>query len=261
MFYSPAVHGREAASEVSNAMAATGNARRATNHTAALDPAKAGLVYERLLDTYGVRQLHGTRDPLDELVLTILSQNTSDRNSGRAFRLLKGRYPTYQAVLEAPVAELYDVIKPAGLGNIKAPRIQAVLAEILRRRGSLDLDFLRDMPMAEARAWLTSLPGIGPKTAACVLCFACEMPALPVDTHVHRVAQRLGIIGPRVGADAAHDLLESALKPEQVYSFHANMILHGRQICHALRPQCPRCPLADICDYGRAVIGDASREA
>ena len=218
-----------------------------------VDRQKIAAVQERLRAYYGTRQLHGVRDPLDELVLTILSQNTSDRNSGRAFRLLKAAYPSYEAVLEAPVPELYEVIKPAGLGNIKAPRIQAVLAEILRRRGSLDLDFLRDLPMAEARAWLTSLPGIGPKTAACVLCFACDMPALPVDTHVHRVAQRLGLIGPKVNADAAHDLLEQAVPPDDVYEFHVNMILHGRQICHALRPECPRCPLADICDYRAAL--------
>ena len=217
-----------------------------------MDVAKVAMTDERLTAFYGPRRLHGTRDPLDELVLTILSQNTSDRNSGRAFRLLKQRYPDYQAVLEAPTAELYEVIKPAGLGNIKAPRIQAVLAEILRRQGALDLEVLRSLPMAEAKAWLTSLPGIGPKTAACVLCFACGMPALPVDTHVHRVALRLGLIGPRVNADAAHDLLERALPPEQVYSFHVNMILHGRQICHALRPECPRCPLLEICDYGQA---------
>lgn len=216
-----------------------------------VDGAKIAEVQRRLLEFYGPRALHGTRDPLDELVLTILSQNTSDRNSGRAFRLLKARYPDYQALLEAPTRELYEVIKPAGLGNIKAPRIQAVLGEILARRGELRLDFLRDMPMAEAKAWLQSLDGIGPKTAACVLCFACDMPALPVDTHVHRVAARLGLIGPKVGADAAHELLESALPPADVYAFHVNMILHGRQICHALRPECSRCPLLEVCDYGR----------
>ena len=222
-----------------------------TGKSSAVDTAKVRLINVRLAEYYGVRELHGTRDPLDELVLTILSQNTSDRNSGRAFRLLKGRYPTYTAVLEAPVGELYEVIKPAGLGNIKAPRIQAVLHEIIARRGTLDLDFLRDLPMDEARAWLTSLPGIGPKTAACVLCFACNMPALPVDTHVHRVAKRLGLIGPRVTADQAHTLLEQSLAPADVYGFHVNMILHGRQICHALRPECPRCPLADVCDFRR----------
>ncbi len=234
--------------------------RAAMDKGAAVDVTKVGIVRERLIAFYGVRQLHGVRDPLDELVLTILSQNTSDRNSGRAFRLLKARYPSYQAVLEAPTNELYEVIKPAGLGNIKAPRIQAVLGEIVRRRGALDLDFLRELPMAEAKAWLTSLPGIGPKTAACVLCFACGMPALPVDTHVHRVARRLGLIGPKVDANAAHELLEQALAPEDVYGFHVNMILHGRQICHALRPECPRCPLQDICPYGQAALASNPRD-
>lgn len=226
--------------------------RASTAIGSAVDQDKVAETNQILTDFYGPRVLHGQRDPLDELVLTILSQNTSDRNSGRAFRLLKQRYPDYEAVLEAPTAELYEVIKPAGLGNIKAPRIQSVLAEILERCGALELEVLRGLPMAEAKRWLTSLPGIGPKTAACVLCFACGMPALPVDTHVHRVALRLGLIGPKVSADAAHDLLEQALPPEDVYSFHVNMILHGRQICHALRPECPRCPLAEICDYRRA---------
>ena len=228
---------------------------------AAIDVEKVAVVRQRLLVYYGERQLHGVRDPLDELILTILSQNTSDRNSGRAFRLLKARYPDWKTVLEAPVADLYEVIKPAGLGNIKAPRIQAVLQEIVARRGVLELDFLREMPMDDARAWLLSLPGIGPKTAACVLCFACEMPALPVDTHVHRVAQRVGLIGPKVGADAAHDLLERSLPPEEVYGFHVNMILHGRQICHALRPECPRCPLQNICNYGQALLGSRNSAA
>jgi endonuclease III len=226
-----------------------------------VDPDKVERVNRMLVDAYGPRSLHGTRDPLDELVLTILSQNTSDRNSGRAFRLLKARYASYQAVLEAPTAELYEVIKPAGLGNIKAPRIQSVLAEIIRRTGGLDLQFLSTLSMPEAKAWLTSLPGIGPKTAACVLCFACGMPALPVDTHVHRVAKRLGLIGPKVSADAAHELLEQALPAEDVYSFHVNMILHGRQICHALRPLCGRCPLADVCDFYRASADGARQVA
>lgn len=219
-------------------------------------------VFAALRDYYGPRERSGPRDPVDELVLTILSQNTSDRNSGRAFRQLKAHYPIHEAVLAAPTSELYEVIKGAGLGNIKAPRIQAVLQEVLNRRGSFDLAFLRDLPLAEAKAWLRSLPGIGPKTAACVLCFACDMPALPVDTHVHRVAQRLGLIGPKVNADAAHDLLEQALPPELVYEFHVNMILHGRQICHAQRPECGRCPLQELCCYYQRVVaaGQAERD-
>jgi endonuclease-3 len=227
---------------------------------AVVDAAKVQLVNRRLTEFYGPRERYSARDPLDELILTILSQNTSDRNSGRAWRLLRARYSTWEDMLSADTRELYEVIKPAGLGNIKAPRIQSVLQEILNRRGSFDLTFLRDLPMAEAKQWLISLPGIGPKTAACVLCFACDMPALPVDTHVHRVSQRLGLIGPKVSADAAHDLLEQAVPPDQVYAFHVNLILHGRQICHAQRPECGRCPLAELCDYylaRRAVLPSA----
>lgn len=216
---------------------------------------------ERLQAVYGPRERHGRRDPLDELILTILSQNTSDRNSGRAWRLLRSRYQSWSDVLEADTRELYEVIKPAGLGSIKAPRIQQVLQEVLNRRGEFNLDFLRELPIGEAKQWLRSLPGIGPKTAACVLCFACDMPALPVDTHVHRVALRLGLIGPKVNADAAHDLLEQALPVDAVYAFHVNMILHGRQICHAQRPACPRCPLRDMCDYGSTVLAAAAGAA
>ncbi|GAC1354657.1 MAG: endonuclease III [Herpetosiphon sp.] len=219
----------------------------------AVDRPKLEQINALLRNFYGPRERSGQRDPLDELVLTILSQNTSDRNSGRAFRLLKQAYPTYEAVLDAPTDELYSVIKAAGLGNIKAPRIQGVLRTLIERRGNLELAFLRSMSLAEAKSWLTSLPGIGPKTAACVLCFACDMPALAVDTHIHRVAQRLGLIGPRVNADLAHDLLEDALLPDEVFEFHVNVILHGRQICHAQRPECGRCPLQPVCDFGRAV--------
>lgn len=210
---------------------------------------KVGVVYTRLAEVYGPRVLRPGRNPLDELVLTILSQNTSDRNSGRAYRLLRARYPTWEDVLEAPVAELYEVIKPAGLGNIKAPRIQNTLRAIIERRGSLSLDFLEGLSLEEGKRWLTSLDGIGPKTAACVLLFALGKPALPVDTHVHRVAQRLGLIGPKVAADQAHVLLEAALAPECVYPFHVDMIQHGRLVCHAQRPQCAVCPLHDLCDY------------
>lgn len=211
--------------------------------------AKIDAVYERLVEVYGPRTLRPGRDPLDEIVLTILSQNTSDRNSGRAYRLLRAKYPDWHAVMEAPLPELYEVIKPAGLGNIKAPRIQNTLREILARRGELSLDFLEALPLEEAKRWLTSLAGIGPKTAACVLLFALGKPALPVDTHVHRVAQRLGLIGPRVSADQAHTLLEAALSPAAIYPFHVDMIQHGRLICHAQRPRCEVCPLNDLCDY------------
>lgn len=210
---------------------------------------KIQTVHQRLLDAYGSRILRPSREPLDELILTILSQHTSDRNSFSTHERLRTVYPDWKQVLEAPLQELYEVIKPAGLGNIKAPRIQNTLRAILERRGELCLDFLADLPLEEAKAWLTSLDGIGPKTAACVLLFSLGKPALPVDTHVYRVSRRLGLIGPKVSADRAHELLESALEPEAVYPFHVNLILHGRQICHAQRPQCSSCPLSDICDY------------
>jgi len=217
-----------------------------------IDPEKVRVAHERLAATYGPRRWRGRRDPLDELIMTILSQNTSDTNSGRAYRALRARFPTWRAVRDAPTAEVYEAIRPAGLGNIKAPRIQQTLRAIEERTGNLSLDTLDAMPTDEARDWLTSLDGIGPKTAACVLMFALGRPALPVDTHVHRVSRRLGLIGPRVGAEAAHHLLEAALEPEMVYPFHLNMIQHGRLVCHALRPACERCTLAPICDYRAA---------
>jgi endonuclease III len=215
----------------------------------AVNPDKVRAVYERLVAAYGPRVLRPGRDPLDELILTILSQNTTDRNSGRAYRLLRAKFPTWEEVMSAPVAEVYEAIKPAGLGNIKAPRIQNTLREILARRGDLRLDFLEDLALEEGKRWLTSLEGIGPKTAACVLLFALGKPALPVDTHVHRVARRLGLIGPKVGADQAHTLLEAALPPETIYAFHVDMIQHGRRVCHAQRPECGSCPLNDMCDF------------
>jgi endonuclease III len=219
---------------------------------APVDETKIRPVLARLAEVYGPRTLRPGREPLDELVLTILSQNTSDRNSGRAYRTLRQRFPTWEAVLDASIPDLYDAIKAAGLGNVKAPRIQQTLRAVLERRGELSLEFLDELPLDQARGWLTALDGIGPKTAACVLLFALGKPALPVDTHVHRVAKRLGLIGPTVGAEAAHALLEAAVPPEDVYAFHINMIQHGRLICHAQRPQCSACPLADLCDYGRS---------
>ena len=221
----------------------------------AVDSGKVLDVYARLVAAYGPRTLRPGRNPIDELVLTILSQNTSDTNSGRAFQALKAIYPTWEEVIDAPSDELYETIKMAGLGRIKAPRIQRALREIIQRRGQLNLDFLTNLSLDEAKAWLTALDGIGPKTAACVLLFALGRPALPVDTHVHRVAKRLGLIGPTISADATHSLLEAALPPEAVYAFHIDMIQHGRRVCHAQRPECQRCPLREVCAYYQAGLG------
>lgn len=214
-----------------------------------VDLEKLRAVYERLLAAYGPRVLQPSGHPLDELIGTILSQNTSDVNSGRAHARLRALYPTWEELLDASEREIYEAIKPAGLGNLKAPRIKRTLREVLRRRGELSLDFLADIPLDEARRWLTSLDGIGPKTAACVLLFALGRPAFPVDTHVHRIARRLGLIAPNVGADRAHELLEQALPPEWVYELHVDMIRHGRQVCQAQRPRCEACVLRDLCAY------------
>lgn len=220
-----------------------------------IDPTLTQQAHRLLEVHYGPRRWRGRRDPLEELVMTILSQNTSDRNSGRAYRALRQAFPDWQALIDAPTEAVYVVIRPAGLGNVKAPRIQQTLRRIQERTGALSLDLLDAMPLEEARRWLTSLDGIGPKTAACVLLFALGRPALPVDTHVHRVSLRLGLIAPKVSAEQAHSLLESALEPEQVYPFHLNMIQHGRLICHARGPECGRCPLAGVCAYARQPQG------
>jgi endonuclease-3 len=195
---------------------------------------------------------------MSELVLTILSQNTSDTNSGRAFMRLRSRYGTWEELLRADPDEIVPEIQPGGLARIKAPRIRAILEEIWGRLGSFDLMFLKDRSLDEAKGWLRSLPGVGPKTAACVLMFALGRPALPVDTHVHRVAQRLGLVPAKAGAAEAHDILEATLEPDEVYPFHISLIKHGRRLCRAQRPLCERCPLLDGCPAGWGFIGGGS---
>ncbi|MBI3953609.1 MAG: endonuclease III [Chloroflexi bacterium] len=204
-------------------------------------------VVARLRDEYGERPPRQRHPPLDELVETILSQNTSDLNSGRAYAQLRERFGSLAAVAVARVEEVAAAIKVGGLASVKAPRIQAVLREVRQRRGDLDIGFLAGLPLEEARAWLCSLPGVGPKTAACVLLFSLDKPALPVDTHVFRVAHRLGLLGPRVTPEQAHAILESQVPPEEVYTLHMGLILHGRRVCHAQRPECSRCLFADRC--------------
>lgn len=211
-------------------------------------------IVARLSAIYGepVWRPHG--DPMTELVLTILSQNTSDTNSGRAFMRLKQRFPTWEAVTEAPSGELESAIAVGGLARQKAPRIQAALRAVREARGEWDLDFLRELPLPEAKAWLRGLNGVGPKTAACVLMFALGRPALPVDTHVHRVAQRLGLVPRTATAEKAHDILEGMLTPDEVYPFHISLIRHGRRLCRAQRPSCEQCPLLSGCPHGQTVL-------
>jgi endonuclease-3 len=205
-------------------------------------------IHNLLLAEYGDHPWH-PRDPVAVLVSTILSQNTNDVNRDRAFERMRERFPTWEAVRDAPLEALMDAIRPAGLGPTKAPRIQEALKRTTAERGEISLDFLADLPLEEARAWLSSIPGVGPKTAAIVLLFALGKPAFPVDTHVHRVSRRLGLIPDRTSREKAHELLEELVPPDIYYSFHLNLIAHGRAVCHARNPEHDRCILRDECDY------------
>jgi endonuclease III len=189
---------------------------------------------------------------VDELVLTVLSQNTSDRNRDVAHSRLRERFASWDEVRDAPVEELEEAIRPGGLAPTKAVRIQRILQ-------ALDdgLDWLEDAPVEEARAYLESLPGVGRKTAACVLLFSFGRPEVPVDTHVYRVASRLGLIRPGASFDEAHDQLLRLTDPEDAYEIHVLLIRHGRRTCTARAPRCPECPLLRMCPYGRAALSRA----
>lgn len=206
-------------------------------------------VQQLLIEAYGEPTWRQHLPPVDELVSTILSQSTSDTNRDRAFEALKVQFPDWMAVMEAPEEEVRQAIHPAGLANQKAPRIQQALRRVVEHDGQMSLDFLADMPLPEAKAWLTGINGVGPKTAAIILLFAFGRPVFPVDTHVHRVSGRLGLIGPKVTPDKAHDLLENIVDEDAYYSFHLNLIRHGREVCTARNPKCPECTLRDHCDY------------
>lgn len=212
-------------------------------------------IVARLSGLYGEPAWRPHGDPMTELVLTILSQNTSDTNSGRAFMRLRERFPDWRLLMEAPVAEIEAEIAVGGLAKQKAPRIKAALEAVWDARGSFDLEFLRTLPLDEGKAWLQAMKGVGPKTAACVLMFALGRPALPVDTHVHRVSQRLGYVSEKATAEQAHDVLEAMLGPEMVFAFHILLIKHGRRLCRAQRPLCTECPLLDGCPAGRKMLG------
>ncbi len=229
--------------------AAAPTAKRRPRAERTLTPARIIALLER---AYGAVPWRPAGDPIAELVLTLLSQATSDTNSGRAFIRLLNDFPTWESLLDADPKAIERAIAPGGLAPTKAPRLQALLREVWSRCGSFDLTFLRDIPLEEARAWLRSLPGVGPKTAACVLLFSLGIPALPVDTHVHRVAKRLGLVPEKTSAEKAHELLEAMLTPEQVYPFHIQLIKHGRRTCNAQRPKCPACPLRSGCPSASA---------
>ena len=192
------------------------------------------------------------RDPLpaiDELVSTILSQNTNDVNRDRGFNALRAKLPTWESVRDAKAEDVIAAIRPAGLANQKGPRIQQVLRAITAERGSLDLNFLAGLPVEEARAWLTKFNGVGPKTAAIVLCFSLNMPAFPVDTHIYRVSGRTGLRPEKMTVEQAHPHLESVFPPETYYAAHLNLIRLGREVCGARKPNCPKCPINKLCDF------------
>ncbi len=221
----------------------------------AVPPPDVREVHRRLRARFGPLDAPLQREPLEELVLTILSQNTNDVNRDRAFDAMRSRYPTWEVLASASPGDLAEAIKPGGLSNIKAPRILAVLHEIRDREGgSLDLGWMRTAHSNRVLAYLTSLPGVGPKTAACVLAFSLRRPVIPVDTHVFRVAGRLGLLPPRTDPERAHAVLEAAVPPRLRVSLHVGMIRLGREICRAGRPQCERCPLQDLCPTAPTIL-------
>ena len=206
-------------------------------------------IHERLLEFYGEPVWRNPLPAIDELVSTILSQNTNDVNRDRAFNALRARFATWEQVRDAKTKDVIDAIRPAGLANQKGPRIQEVLKAITKERGNLDLSFLKDMSVDDARDWLTKFNGVGPKTAAIVLCFSLGMPAFPVDTHVYRVTGRIGLHPEKMTVEQAHPHLEGLFPPETYYAAHLNIIRLGREVCNARKPLCPKCPIRELCDF------------
>lgn len=212
---------------------------------------------DRLLaGVYGDRRRRRHAEPIDELIATVLSQHTNDINRDRAFEQLKRRFPSWEQVLRAPVRSIASAIKPAGLSNQKAPRIKAILQRIAEANdGNLSLEFLKEMPTGEALEWLKNLPGVGPKTAACVLLFSFGKPVFPVDTHIFRISKRLGWLDEKVTEAKANELLDQIVPNEIKYRLHLNMIAHGRQICRPQKPKCQDCVLRNLCEYFRIQQG------
>jgi len=205
---------------------------------------------DRILEAfYGPPPRRRRRDAVSTLVQTILSQNTSDANSGRAFERLRSRFSSWPAVRDAPVEAVIEALRPAGLAALKAPRIQTILRRIADERGALSLDFLRAEPVEYARAWLRRLDGVGPKTAAIVLIFGLGKPAFAVDTHVYRVGRRVGLIPERLSVEQAHAWMEALVSRARYAEFHLLLVRHGREICKALRPRCATCPVRRKCVF------------
>ena len=212
-------------------------------------PRRLRTILARLREAYGRPVPREHRAPIDELILTVLSQNTNDRNRDVAYARLRERFGSWADVRDAPVAAVEDAIRPGGLAPTKATRIQ----EILRALGDDDLSWLEDAPIDEARDYLCELPGVGRKTAACVLLFSYGRPDIPVDTHVYRVGSRLGLFRPGASFDEAHDEMLRLADADSAYEAHVALIRHGRRTCTARAPRCRECPLLSLCPYGKAL--------
>ncbi len=212
---------------------------------------KARAVRDRLMAHYGYPTWRPHRDPLEELIITTLAQNSTDHNAEMAYRRLRERFPTWMDVMTAPVEEVIEAVKSAGLGNQKGPRIQAILRKVWEEQGAFDLSFLGEMSTEEAEAWLTSIKGVGHKTASIVLLFCFGRPTFPVDTHVSRVTKRLGLVPPNATTRQIRALWETLVPSEDYYPLHLNLIRHGREVCTARAPKCEACVLRDLCDYAR----------
>lgn len=212
---------------------------------------KAMVVYHLLLATHGEQELTPRREPMHELISTMLSHRTTQANEALAYARMWERFGSWEAVRVAPLGQLIEAIAPATFPESKAPNIQKALTQIISERGEARIDFLRDLPTETALAWLMALPGVGIKTATLVLLFCFHQPVIPVDTHVHRVSGRLGLIGPKVSAEAAHHRLLELLPPEPyvLFNFHVSMLKHGQRICTFNNPRCEACPLKSVCDY------------
>jgi len=217
--------------------------------------AKAIEVTFRLTEKYGVEPF-SSKDPMSMLVDIILSHRTRDEQTAAAYDNLLRRFGSWEAVRDAPTSEVQETIANVNFPEVKAPRLQALMRRITEERGELKLDFLRDLPTEEGAAWLSRLEGVGPKTTACVLLFSCQKPLLPVDVHVHRVSIRLGLIGKKVTADQAHELLQALLPQDarSIYNFHKALLRHGQRICVYEHPRCNQCVVTDLCDYYKTVV-------
>jgi endonuclease III len=223
---------------------------------------KTRWAFERLLQLHGERPLERRRSPMHELVSTMLSHRTTEKNEALAYRRMWDRFGSWASIRDAPVEELSEAISPATFAEAKARNIQTAVARIIDARGQASIDFLGDLPAEEGLEWLLALPGVGIKTASLVLLFCFSKALLPVDTHVHRVSQRLGLIGPKISPRAAHQRLEALLPPDSqvLFNFHVAFLRHGQQVCTWSRPRCGRCPLQQGCDWYETQVAGTSQK-